>query len=464
MGTLVHRYRKTMKLVENIKKTIKDSSVLGFPGTHAAAVTLLLAGLGIFSIIPENAEAQRSVGELALPPAVVEAIDQQAENQSALAEIDPPARKVALTVKPGDNLSVLFKRAGLNDTAMMNFIAAADESEKLASIKPKHDLIFALDAQNAIQSLTYVKSRLNKYRYVLDDTTYRFENIVYTPDVKRASRSGMINSSLYIAGQNAGLDDALIMKLAEIFGWDIDFALDIRKGDSFRILYEEKFLDGEKLGNGAILSAEFVNQGESFRAVRYVHADGGAQYYTPDGKSMRKAFLRAPVDFRRISSNFNPRRLHPVTKTVRPHRGIDYAAKTGTPVWSSGDGRVVESGYTRYNGNYVIIQHGNNVKTKYLHLHKRKVKKGQRIRQKQIIGTVGATGLVTGPHLHYEFLLNGVHRNPRTIVQKLPKAESISTALKADFKKQTGPIIAQLIEETSTQLAFSDANSTTTSL
>lgn len=247
------------------------------------------------------------------------------------------------------------------------------------------------------------------------------------------------------------------MSLAGIFGWDVDFALDIRRGDSFRIVYEEKFLDGRRLGAGNILAAEFTNQNTTFRAVRYVDENGDLQYYTPTGKAMRKAFLLAPLDFRRISSNFNPRRLHPITKTVRPHRGTDYAANRGTPVWAAGDGKVIASGYSEANGNYVVIQHGSDVQTKYLHLHKRAVKVGSRVRQKQMIGTVGSTGFSTAPHLHYEFLLNGVHRDPRTIVQKLPKAESISDGQLQRFLMQTQPLIAQL-EQTTTLAGSGLAN------
>jgi len=415
-----------------------------------AALSVILVGVSFFP--GEEAVASRQLGTLSLPALNTEEPSDPSGISTAdyIEPIEPELKAISLQVKPGDNLSLLFKRAGLSDTAMMNFIASADQAKKLESMKPNHALDFYLDDDKRIQKLTYQIDRLRSFSYTLEGDGYTFSEHERQPDIQRSSRAGTIKSSLYIAGQQANMDDKLIMELAEIFGWDIDFALDMREGDSFRLLYEELFLDGEKLGNGAILSAEFVNQGQSFQAVRYVHEDGRVEYYTPDGKNMRKAFLRAPVDFRRISSSFNPKRLHPVTKTVRPHRGIDYAAKTGTPVWSSGDGKVIASAYHKYNGNYVIIQHGNNIQTKYLHLHKRKVKKGQRVRQKQIIGTVGTTGLSTGPHLHYEFLLNGVHRNPRTIVQKLPKAESIPASIKQDFMQQTQPLIAQLIEETST--------------
>ncbi|EGG99078.1 Peptidase2C M23/M37 family [gamma proteobacterium IMCC2047] len=234
------------------------------------------------------------------------------------------------------------------------------------------------------------------------------------------------------------------MELANVFGGVIDFILDPRKGDSFTVLYEEQYLDGEKIGNGNILSAQFVNRGEIYTAVRYVDPKGKTGYYSPEGVSMRKAFLRSPVDFTRISSSFNLSRKHPVLNTIKAHRGIDYAAPTGTPVVSAGDGRVIRSGYNSLNGNYLFIQHGQQYTTKYLHLSKRHVKQGQKVSQGQLIGRVGATGRVTGAHLHYEFLVNGVHRNPRTILDKLPKAKAISKSEMPAFKQAIAPVLAQL--------------------
>ena len=220
--------------------------------------------------------------------------------------------------------------------------------------------------------------------------------------------------------------------------------MDIRKGDKFSVVFDEEFLDGEKIGNGAIQAVTFTNQGKTFSAVRYTDSNGDTNYYTPDGKSMRKAFIRTPVDIGRISSHFNPRRLHPIFKTRRPHNGTDYAAPRGTPVYSAGDGRVIKAGYSKANGNYVFVQHGERYVTRYLHLHKRYVKRGQRVKQRQAIGTVGATGYATGPHLHYEFLVDGHHRNPATIVRKLPKAKAIPKSEMARFQTQTQPLIAQL--------------------
>ncbi|MEZ0151677.1 MAG: peptidoglycan DD-metalloendopeptidase family protein, partial [Candidatus Reddybacter sp.] len=241
---------------------------------------------------------------------------------------------------------------------------------------------------------------------------------------------------------------------ANIFGWDIDFALDIRKGDEFSVLYDEKFLDGEKVGSGDILAATFSNHGATFNAVRYIEQDGSINYYTPDGKPMRKAFLRAPLDFTRISSNFSLRRKHPVHKRIKAHRGVDYAAPRGTPVYAAGDGRVVASGYSKANGNYVFLQHGGKYVTKYLHLTKRLTSKGKHVSQGKTIGTVGSTGYATGPHLHYEFLVNGVHRNPRTV--KLPDAKTIAKNQRNEFIAQTVPLLNQLNQHNGMLIAQTD--------
>lgn len=379
-------------------------------------------------------------------------LEESLDAGNKLTPIDTNTRKT-LTITAGDTLNDLFKKAGVEAKYMYHLLKGHPKAKSLAMIYPGHQLEFVTNQTGKLAELHHVQTPLKKQIFTRTIEGYEHALIERTPDIKLVRTGGTIKHSLYAAAKEAQLEDKLIMELAEVFGWDIDFALDIRQGDSFNVVYEEHHLDGKKLSNGAIVSAEFINQGDSFRAVRYQHENGRALYYTPEGKSMRKAFLRAPVDFRRISSSFNPRRLHPITKRVRPHRGIDYAAKTGTPVWSSGDGKVIRSGYTKYNGHYVVIQHGGNIQTKYLHLHKRKVKTGQRVRQKQLIGSVGSTGMSTAPHLHYEFLLNGVHRNPRTIVQKLPKAQSINKKEKERFLLATKQFVALLDSKKPTQVA-----------
>ena len=268
--------------------------------------------------------------------------------------------------------------------------------------------------------------------------------------------SGVVQNSLYLSAKKAGLADKLIMELANIFGWDVDFALEIRAGDHFSVIYQEDYLDGKKFRDGPILAAEFVNKGRSFRAVRYVDESVWADYFTPEGNSVRKAFLRSPVDFRRISSRFQRERWHPVLGKKRPHRGVDYAASTGTPIKASGDGRIQLRGRKGGYGKTVVIEHGGGITTLYAHLtrYKAKQRRGTRVRQGDIIGYVGSTGLASGPHLHYEFRVNGVHRNPLTV--KLPAANPIAKKNKEDFLQQATPLMARLDILNKTMLA--DAN------
>jgi len=359
-------------------------------------------------------------------------------------------------IKPGDNLTSLFRRLSLSASDVYAVANATEQAAALKLLRPDESVWAGLDSSGQLVQMRYERSLLESYVYERRESGFVGKKIIRQPDLLPAFRAATIENSLFLDGEQAGLSHNVIMQIASIFGWDIDFALDIRKGDSFAILFEEKFLDGAKIASGDILAAEFRNQGEVFRAVRYVDPDGSINYYTPDGQPMRKAFLRAPLDFTRISSNFNLRRQHPIHKMVKAHRGVDYAAPTGTPIYAAGDGKVIASGYSKANGNYVFIQHGQKYTTKYLHLNKRAVRSGQSVKQQQVIGTVGSTGYATGPHLHYEFLVNGVHHNPRTV--ELPKADPISTSARQAFIAQTGPLVAQLANLNTLQFAQAGSN------
>ena len=332
-------------------------------------------------------------------------------------------------VKRGDSLAKIFKRHGLGATTTHKVITAKGKNSKLLKrLNVGDKLRIGKNTSGELVALEYPFSKTETlFVNQQANKQYKSHKEAKQVDVRQTAAIGTITSNFWNAAASAGLNDAQIINLANIFGWDIDFALDIRKGDSFNVIYESQYVDGEFIGTGQILAAEFINQNEMFQAIRFT--DG--EYYSPDGKSMRKAFLRAPVNFKYISSNFKRRRFHPVQKRWKAHRGTDYAAKTGTPVVAAGNGKVIKSSYNRFNGHYVFIQHGNGIVTKYLHFSKRKVKQGQRVKQGQVIGYVGATGLAAGPHLHYEFLLNGVHRNPRTV--KLPDAKPISNKYKKAF-------------------------------
>ena len=264
---------------------------------------------------------------------------------------------------------------------------------------------------------------------------------------------GVITSSLFESAIDAGLSDRVVMNMAGIFAWDIDFVLDIREGDNYYVQYEEIWQNGEFVADGEIVVAEFHNNGDTFTAIRFINEDGRSNYFTPDGDSVRKAFMRNPVEFTRISSNFNPNRRHPILNTIRAHRGVDYAAPRGTPIVASGDGRVIFRGVKSGYGNTIILQHGGNITTLYAHMSSfaRSAGNGARVRQGQTIGFVGATGLATANHLHYEYRLNGVHRNPRTV--PLPQAEPIDERYREAFLTSVGPILEELEQFKSTQLA-----------
>jgi len=256
-----------------------------------------------------------------------------------------------------------------------------------------------------------------------------------------AFRHGIIQNSFFMAGKQARLDDGLIMALAEVFAYDIDFAQDIRPNDQFKVLFEEYFVDNTKISNGPIIAAEFIARGKQHRAIRYTDEQGRTSYYNPTGKSLQKAFIRTPVQHTRISSHFNLQRCHPVLHQIRAHRGVDYAAPTGTPVKAAGQGKVIFIGQKGGYGNTVILKHGSQYSTLYGHLNgfAKNLKQGQRVSQGQIIGFVGSTGLASGPHLHFEFRINGVHHNPLTV--KLPQAEGIAEKIKPHFLAHASNLI-----------------------
>lgn len=333
-------------------------------------------------------------------------------------------------VRNGDSLAKIFKRLGYSARTTHEVSSAQGKYSKLLKKLDVGDVLqIGKNSAGKLAVLTYPFSKTETLHVtLLDDGKYQSNKETKTVDIRESIAHGIIKSNFWNAGIESGLNDSQIISLANIFGWDIDFALDIREGDSFHVVFENRYIDGDFIGTGKILAAEFINKDDPFQAIRF--SDG--EYYSPDGRSMRKAFLRAPVNFKYISSSFKRKRRHPVTKRVQAHNGIDYAAKRGTPVLAAGNGKVTQSAYKRTNGNYVFIQHGNGIVTKYLHFNKRpSVKKGQRVKQGQVIGYVGSTGLASGPHLHYEFVLNGVHRNPRTV--KLPDAKPINKKYKDEF-------------------------------
>lgn len=412
-----------------------------FPRKHmvAAGAIVLSVAAGLLLMPSEPVEAER-ISQAVELNVITPSVDEAPVVEEI---VEPLVEWRELNVGKGDTLSDMFARANLSAGDMMKIINSGKHGKSLTRIYPGQSISYARDDSGKLIGLRHHVSRLESTEFTLTEDGIEAEKIVLTPDVFEQYKTATIDSSLFLAGQRAGLSQNQIMEVAGIFSGVIDFVLDPRKGDNFSVLYEELYLNGEKIGDGNIIAAQYNGEDGEYTAYRYSDEQGNVGYYSPDGVSMRKAFLRAPLDFTRISSSFNLRRKHPIHNKIKAHRGIDYAAPRGTPIYAAGDGRVIKAGYSKANGNYVFIQHGEQYVTKYLHLHKRKVKQGQRVKQKQIIGSVGSTGYATGPHLHYEFLVNGVHRNPRTIVDKLPKAKSIDKREMARFSEATQPVAQQ---------------------
>lgn len=423
---------------------------LQLPKQHKIIISSFSMIIPVLLLIPsEKATASRQTDDaslqvgkryqLALPAAQDIAIEtvtsdvQQPIPEKKIAtnitHIDESLSWTNAKVRNGDSLAKVFKRLGYSARTTYDVSSAEGKYSKLLKRINVGD-VFTIGQNSAgdLAALTYPLSKTETlYVKLQTDGSYLSNKETKTVEVRETIAHGVIKSNFWNAGIESGLSDAQIINLANIFGWDIDFALDIRQGDSFHVVFENRYVDGDHIGTGKILAAEFINKDDPFQAIRFT--DG--EYYSPDGRSMRKAFLRAPVNFRYISSNFKPKRFHPIQKRWKAHRGTDYRANKGTPVVAAGNGKVTHSTYNKYNGNYVFLQHGNGIVTKYLHFSKRAVKKGQRVKQGQVIGYVGSTGMSEASHLHYEFLLNGVHRNPRTV--KLPDAKPINKKYKAEF-------------------------------
>ena len=380
--------------------------------------------------------------------------DQSAVTPEAPAEVDPLLKEVV--VANGDTLSTVFAKIGLPSQTVHEVLSSSKEARQLSRLKIGQRLIFQLTEQGELASLASPINKLEHIQLEKSADSYVFKKEKITPEVGTAYAHGEIESSLFLAAKRAGLNHSLTMDLANVFGYDIDFAMDIRKGDSFEVIYEEKLVDGERVGTGNILAARFTNRGKSYTAVRYTNKQGNTSYYTADGTSMRKAFIRTPVDFARISSRFSNGRKHPILNKIRAHKGVDYAAPHGTPIKSAGDGKVLLAGRKGGYGNTVVIQHGNRYRTLYAHMQgfAKGVRSGSTVKQGQIIGYIGTTGLSTGPHLHYEFQVDGVHVDPLSL--KLPMADPIASNEKQRFLQQSQPLMARLDEERATMLAMQE--------
>jgi murein DD-endopeptidase MepM/ murein hydrolase activator NlpD len=410
-------------------------------GVRWLAVAGFLAGAAALAyvVLPARQTAQPVRVASAAAAPVLSTLARPAAQGAALG-----ATAIDVIVKTNDTLDGIFRRLKLDLSDLAFLRGLPGLRAHLDSLRPGESLHLV----HREGSLVGLQRRLSDTQTleVTRENNELHANVLDNPlEVRVRTVRASIDSSLFEAVESAGAHDQTALTLADIFGWDIDFVLDIQPGDSFVVTYQELYRDGAYVKDGPVLAASFINHGREFVAVRYVDPDGGAHYYTPDGKSMHKAFLRAPVEFSRVSSRFNTARRHPILNMIRAHKGVDYAAPIGTPVKAAGDGKVRFAGVKGGYGNVVEIDHSRGIVTVYGHLsHFAKgTHVGEHVTQGSIIAYVGMTGLATGPHLHYEYRVDGVFKNPQTVV--LPSAEPIDARWHDDFVARTTPLLGLLV-------------------
>lgn len=437
-----------MKSDNNRKKPRKPGRV------RLLMLLVTLASLAYFAFDYYRDSEEAIPPEADNPPQSSPAVQLTTTEQSSAAVTGTTVNYV---IKRNDTLEQVFRRQNINLSDLSAIREIPEVRRALDVLKPG-DVISLNYVDSALQSLKRRQSITDVLVVTRTDNQFKFEVVHDTIEARVKVVHGVVDSSLYASAHDAGLSADVIMRMAnDIFGWDIDFALDIRHGDEFTLAYEQLFRDNQLVGDGKILAAEFINDHHSFRAVRFDSADGViGNYFTAAGKSMRKQFLRAPVDFTHISSRFSLARLHPILNLIRAHKGVDYAAPIGTPVKASGDGKVEFAGSRGGHGNVIILDHGAGVTTVYGHLSRFAIHGGTRVVQGQIIGYVGRTGLATGPHLHYEYRINGVYKDPRTV--SLPDASPVPAAYLDEFHQRADQELTML-SQTTTNLAQTASSS-----
>ncbi len=407
----------------------------GCAGSLALCAFLFLPGFAEANL-DSAPQVETQVVTLELPPAPIAASSVDRSPQ------DPDW--TTITIEPGQTMGEVFSDLGLPTQVLHTLLQDRELKQRLTRIRAGEQFAFDIPEDGVLRALQYEQDEASRVRLALNEDGSLERDVMEREMHRRVlSGSGRITRSLFADGEAAGLSSPLILELAKVFGYDIDFGQDLRVGDEFSVVFEEVYREGERLRAGDILVASFVNQGRRFTAFRYVFPDGRAEYFDADGRPLKKGFLRMPIDFARLSSRFNPNRRHPVLGTVRAHRGVDYAAGTGTPIKAAGDARISFAGTQGGYGRTVILDHGNGITTLYAHMSRfGRFRTGQRVRQGEVIGFVGATGLATGPHLHYEFRVKGVHRDPLKVT--FPKPEPLPRTELARFQMQTQPWLARL--------------------
>ena len=347
-----------------------------------------------------------------------------------------------LRVQPGQTLSSLFEQASIPATVMHRLLDHPGTRQALSKLRPGAEIAFDMPVNGELRTLRFDRDPSHRVELSLQDDDIREKVLERVTTTRTVVASGEISSSLYASGRRAGLSPSAIATMTdEIFKYDIDFSKDVQPGDRFSVVMDESWREGELVDTSKILAATFVTGGKTYSGFRF-DRNGKSEYFDLNGRPLKKSFIRMPIQFARLSSSFGSRR-HPVLGTMRMHKGVDYAARTGTPIMAAGDARVQFAGVQNGYGNVVILDHGRGHTTLYGHMSRfGSIRTGQRVNQGTVIGYVGSTGMATGPHLHYEFRVNGVHRNPLSVT--MPPPEPLSGAELAAFRAQTAPAMARI--------------------
>jgi len=423
-----------MSFFRYIKVTLEN-----FPKKHLVVIlsgVALLSCLSILSELELKVDEEKEKGNLKIPL-----------KKKILSKSEESSREYFNTketiIKRNDTLVSILKKMNVSSDNILTIINSKN-SNLLSKIKTGETISVTFNNQNKVSFINYIKDFRSGVKAEIKGLAYQIESYELEIEKERIYKSVKIEDSLYSEGLKEGIPDSVLMDLVYIYGWDIDFTHDIRPGDSYSLIYEEVLVSGLKKKDGNILIAEFINQGRKYVAIRYGLKSGNSEYFSPEGKNVKKAFLRSPVKFSYISSRYNLKRRHPILHKIRAHTGVDYAAKRGTPVIATGDGTIVFAAKKGGYGNLVEIKHSEDYSTRYAHLdrfHKR-VKINQKIQQGQVLGYVGSTGMATGPHLHYEFHVNKKHTDPLKV--KFPNAKPINKNEKIDYINHASSLIADL--------------------
>ena len=419
---------------------VKQTKILlqNFPRKHLLAILMgvaLLTGLSLLS--NTNLQEREILKELSSSIDMEDLLKLDTIEQFGVREI------INVTAKKNDSLYTILKKIKVEDQNILKLINSTN-SKLLSKIQVGNRFEISLDDKNVITNLNYIKDYKSGVEATLQDDSYNIEAYELPLEKVNIYKKVLIEDSMYSAGLKAGIPDSVIMDIVYIYGWDIDFIHDIRPGDSYSLIYEEVLVEGQKEVDGNVLIAEFFNQGKLHTAIRYDLEPDRSEYFSPEGNNVKKAFLRSPVKFSYISSKYNLKRKHPILHTIRSHNGVDYAAKRGSPIRTTGDGTVSFAGVKNGCGNEIEIKHSEDYSTRYCHLERfsARAKSGRKVKQGQTIGYVGSSGLATGPHLHYEFHVNGKHTNPLTV--KFPDALPINSANRKDYTMHANKLMSSL--------------------